>query len=127
MSGDPYSAEVREYFEKPAHAGQLEGVAAAYFEDQGLRIRLTAACEADRIVALRFQAHACPHVIAACEAFCRTFENAPVEHLERFNTAQIMRDLAVPAEKTGRILVLEDTVRSLRAAISDQQALQPQN
>ena len=30
-----------------------------------------------------------------------------------------MRDLAVPVEKTGRILVLEDTVRSLGQAIQD--------
>ena len=127
MSGDPYSAEVREYFANTAHAGELDGGAVAYFEDQGLCIRLTASVVAERIAALRFRARACPHVIADCEAFCRAHENGPVADLEQFNTAQIMQDLAVPAEKTGRILILEDTVRSLRAAISDQRASQPQN
>ncbi len=68
---------------------------------------------------MRFEAWACPHVIAAAEAVCRHFEGSAVIELEKFPSAQIMLDLAVPVEKTGRILVVEDTVRSLRAAIQD--------
>ena len=68
---------------------------------------------------LRFRARACPHVIAAAEAFCRYFEGQPVSALEQFSTARIMEDLAVPVEKTGRILVLEDAVRSLGQAVQD--------
>ena len=68
---------------------------------------------------LRFRAWGCPHVIAACEAVCRRYEGSAPAALEAFETARIMEDLAVPAEKTGRILIVEDTVRSLRAAIRD--------
>ncbi len=127
MSSDPYSSIVRDCFANPAHSGELPGGASAYFADQGMRIRLSAAVENESLTGLRFQAWGCPHVIAASEYFCRQFEGRPVSDLEQFKTAHIMRVLAVPIEKTGRIIVLEDTVRSLRAAISDQIATQRQD
>lgn len=116
---DPYNAMVRELFGNPAHAGDLEDAATGYFEDQGIRIRLSARVENETISALRFRAYGCPHVIAACEWIGSRFEGQPVSALEAFETGQIMADLAVPAEKTGRILVIEDTVRSLGQAIRD--------
>ena len=116
---DPYNAKVRELFADTAHAGDLDGTAMGYFEDQGLRVRLAARIEKGRLSELRFRAYGCPHVIAACEWICRKFEGEAVEALEGFETGQIMADLAVPAEKTGRILVIEDTVRSLGQAIRD--------
>jgi len=122
MHDNPYNPAVRECFENPQHAGTVAGGAVAYFEDQGLRIRLSASVSGGSIAELRFLVWGCPHVIAASEAFCRQYEGRPAAGLEQFDTAQIMEDLAVPVEKTGRILVLEDTVRSLRAAILDQQS-----
>jgi nitrogen fixation NifU-like protein len=116
---DPYNDVVREYFADPQHAGDIIDAPAGYFEDQGIRLRFCAEVEKGRIFAMRFEAWACPHVIAAAEAVCRHFEGSAVIELEKFPTAQIMADLAVPVEKTGRILVVEDTVRSLRAAIQD--------
>lgn len=119
MSDDPYSARVREYFDQPRHGGRLDGACAGYFNAQGLRIRLTATVADTLISAMRFQAWACPHVIAAAEALCRHYEGRRVSDLEKFSTPKIMQDLGIPVEKTGRILVLEDTVRSLRQAILD--------
>ena len=119
MSADPYNRQVRAYFNDPAHSGEVKDGAVGYFEDQGMRLRLSAEVEGGRITRLAFRAWACPHVIAAAEAVCRQFEGRPVAELEQFKTDQIMRDLAVPVEKTGRILVLEDTVRSLGQAILD--------
>jgi nitrogen fixation NifU-like protein len=119
MSHDPYNEIVREYFTATPHAGQINDAPSGYFEDQGIRLRFVAVVEKDRIEAMRFAAWGCPHVIAAAEAVCRHFEGAVVAELDKFPSAQIMRDLAVPVEKTGRILIVEDTVRSLRAAIRD--------
>ena len=121
MTDNPYNPAVRECFASPEHAGSAAGGAVAYFEDQGVRIRLTANVSAGLITELRFLVWGCPHVIAATEIFCRQFEGRPAAELEQFETAQIMQHLAVPVEKTGRIIVLEDTVRSLRSAILDQQ------
>ena len=122
MSENPYNPAVRDCFANPSHVGDVSGGATAYFDDQGMRIRLSAEIVDGSIVELRFRAWACPHVIAAAELFCRQFEGRNVQALEQFASGPIMRDLAVPAEKTGRILVLEDTVRSLRAAINDRLA-----
>jgi len=122
MSADPYNSAVRDCFWGTLHSGEVAGGISAYFEDQGMRIRLSAGVADGTIAELRFLAWGCPHVIAATETFCRQFEGRPVAELGQFKTDQIMRNLAVPVEKTGRILVLEDTVRSLRAAISDRLA-----
>ena len=120
MNNNPYNSTVRACFGSPNHAGKVAGGIVAFFEDQGLRIRLSAGVQDGTITELCFLAWGCPHVIAAAETFCRQYEGRPVKELELFATDQIMQDLAVPVEKTGRILVLEDTVRSLRAAIQDQ-------
>jgi NifU-like protein involved in Fe-S cluster formation len=119
MNNNPYNLAVRACFGSPDHAGDAAGDIVAFFEDQGMRIRLSANVSKSTITELRFLAWGCPHVIAAAEMFCRQYEGRPVAELELFETDQIMQDLAVPVEKTGRILVLEDTVRSLRAAIQD--------
>ncbi len=119
MSTDPYNSTVREYFDEAPHSGDVADGAVAYFEDQGMRIRLSAEVQDGTITRLRFRAWGCPHVIAAAEAVCRQYEGRNVADLEQFETGPIMKDLAVPIEKTGRILVLEDTVRSLGQAIHD--------
>jgi NifU-like protein involved in Fe-S cluster formation len=119
MSADPYNSTVRSYFGAPLHCGDIPEGATGYFEDQGMRVRLSANVVDGVVVALRFRAWGCPHVIAAAEAVCRQFEGRPFTDLEEFETDQILQDLAVPVEKTGRILVLEDTVRSLGQAIQD--------
>ncbi len=119
MSADPYNNRVREYFAETDHCGDIIDGAVGYYEDQGMRVRLSAEVRGESIGRLRFRAWGCPHVIAAAEAVCRRFEGRPVIELEQFESGQIMQDLAVPVEKTGRILGLEDSVRSLGQAIRD--------
>ena len=117
MSTDPYSERVRELFANPEHAGELEGAPRAYVDDQGVRVALTARCDAGLITALRFKAWGCPHLIAATEAFCRQYEGRPGSDVAEFRIVEIMQTLPVPTEKTGRILVLEDAVRVLGRCI----------
>jgi len=118
MSADPYNATVRELFANPRHGGDLANAVVAEVAQQGVRLRLAASEAGGRIESLRFLAHGCPHVIAACEQFCRTFEGGPTAAIDGFRAADIMCDLSVPVEKTGRILVLEDAVRLLGREIS---------
>ena len=114
MTRDPYSARVRELFGAPDHAGDLEKPAArVQINEQGVRVALAADIDGDIIVRLRFRAWGCPHLLAAVEAFCREFEGRPVSALQAFGAAEIMQTLPVPREKLGRILILEDAVRSL--------------
>jgi len=117
MTADPYSAEVRELFADLEHAGDLDNAAVTAIDDQGVRIRLAARYGDGRLQALRFRAWGCPHLLAACEAFCRDYEGRPVADLGHYEAGDIMGDLSIPAQKTGRILVLEDAVRSLGRSI----------
>jgi NifU-like protein involved in Fe-S cluster formation len=114
MTSDPYSERVRELFAATEHAGDLENPSArVQITEQGVRLALAASLHGDIIIALRFRAWGCPHLLAAAEAFCRAYEGGPAAALQSFGAAEIMRTLPVPREKLGRILVLEDAVRSL--------------
>ncbi len=119
MSGDPYSAEVRALFAELAHAGDLADAACAELDEQGVRVRLAATLRDGCLQAMRFRAWGCPHVLAACEAVCQQYEGRPAAALEQFRASEIMGNLSIPVEKTGRILVIEDTVRSLGRSICD--------
>ena len=119
MSPDPYNRTVRAYFADTEHCCDVPNGAVGYFKDQGMRVRLSAEVRGGVITRLLFRAWGCPHLIAAAEAVCRQFEGRSAAALEQFASGQIMRDLAVPVEKTGRILALEDTVRSLGQAVQD--------
>jgi NifU-like protein involved in Fe-S cluster formation len=119
VSNDPYSDRVRALFDAPAHAGVLDGGFSARADDQGLRIRLSATTSNGEISALRFQAWGCPHLIAAAEAFCAGYEQRSAADLLDFSASDLMQSLAVPVEKTGRILVLEDAVRSLGCIVRE--------
>ena len=119
MSADPYSARVRALFADPAHAGRLDGGRTVTAAGQDVRLELSGAATGDRLNALRFRAWGCPHVIAAAEAACAGLEGATVAELLEFSVVDLMENLAVPVEKTGRILVLEDAVRSLGQTLRD--------
>ena len=116
MSTDPYSTRVRELFDAPEHAGRLDGAVRAERAEQGVRISLFADVERGRLKALRFLAWGCPHVIAMAEAVCVACEGLTTAELLDFSIADLMQSLSVPVEKTGRILVIEDAVRSLGSA-----------
>lgn len=117
MIGDPYSERVRAMFDAPAHAGVLEGASTVTVDDQGVRIQLSADVADGSIKAMRFLVWGCPHVIAAAEAVCAGYEGRAASDLDVFRAAELMQSLAVPTEKSGRILVIEDAVRSLGAIL----------
>jgi len=119
MSTGPYSATVRELFAMTPHAGDLAGAKSVSTTDQDVRIQLSADVEDGVIKAMRFRAWGCPHLIAAAEAACTALEGQAATGLVDWAAADLMDNLPVPVEKTGRILVLEDTVRSLGQVLCD--------
>jgi NifU-like protein involved in Fe-S cluster formation len=114
---DPYNTLVRELFANTEHAGSLADAISAEKSEQGVCIEFSARCKGAAIERLRFRAWGCPHVIAAAEAVCAEYEGQTASQLEEFSVIDLMQRLAVPAQKSGRILVLEDTVRLLGAAL----------
>jgi hypothetical protein len=122
---DPYSNTVRGYFVNPVHAGNLRKsytctVLATADDRQGNTIQLEAGIDGDTLQELRFRAMACPHLIAAAEHFCARFEGRATMCLREFDPWQTVRELQIPPSKTGRILLLEDAIQSLRQKIDDQ-------
>jgi NifU-like protein involved in Fe-S cluster formation len=119
MSLDPYNSLVRELFANTAHAGSLDDAVSAEKSEQDVRIGFSASGKDGTIEQLRFSAWGCPHLIATAEAVCAEFEGQTASQLEEFSVSDLMQRLAVPAQKSGRILVLEDTVRLLGAALRE--------
>jgi len=119
MMVDPYNPRVRQLFAAPAHAGTLAGSVQAHCDAQGVRVMLSASAANGVVDQMRYQVMACPHVIACCEEICLAVEGQLVSGLETFSAADLMQSLAVPAQKSGRIIALEDTVRQLGAALRE--------
>lgn len=122
MSVPTYSALVARHFDQPCNAGPLTGkhgtlcAGAAGQRENGAQIRFDARIEADRIAEIVFRAYGCPHTIAACSLACERLEGAPVRALGELEPAELAAALGVPAEKTGRLLLVEDALHQcLRA------------
>lgn len=119
MEAGAYNEEVRRLFAHPAHAGDLPAGNARTATSEssesaaGCRVRLTAAEEAGRLTVVRFRAFGCPHLVAAAESFCAGVEGRPVAALREPAVPALMERLAVPVEKTGRLLLLEDAAEAL--------------
>jgi NifU-like protein involved in Fe-S cluster formation len=119
-----YNEAVRGYFANPAHAGDLQGsfdltiVADESESEGGAQVILAAGIQAGSIAEMAYRAWGCPHLIAALELVCETLVNQPVESLEIFDSADITQNLAVPTEKSGRILLVEDALAALWAQVA---------
>jgi len=117
--GDPYSPQTRRYFENPAHAGDLAGdyttsaVAQASESDGGACVQLAIGLRDGKLAECRFRIFGCPHLIAAAEWLCSESEGRTFSALSRFQAGECMKILGIPVDKTGRVLLLEDTIRLL--------------
>ena len=119
IGAEPYNQAVQDNFHNPAHAGDLgrdyphvlRAVAAE--AENGCRLVLAAGVADEVVVEMRYRVWGCPHLIAAVETLCKEREQAAVAGLSVFAVAELMEILAIPVEKTGRILLLEDALNSL--------------
>ena len=121
LLSEPYNETVRAYFHDAVHAGDLSRNypqildSVAVESGQGARIALSVGVENGLVGEMRFRVWGCPHLIAAAEWLCEQRESGPVSALQDFPVQEIMRQLSVPVDKTGRILLLEDALKSLAA------------
>ena len=75
-------------------------------------VRFEARVEEGRIAECRFRAFGCPHTLAAAAYVARAL-SAPGENPAAIDAARLARELCAPAEKMGRLLVVEDAMRAL--------------
>lgn len=116
-----YSERVLELFRELPGAGTPAAgpgkVAAgeAGSPDRGAWVRFEARVEGGRIVACGFRAWGCPHTLAAA-SLARYWLLAPQAAPDAtFEARRLALELDVPAEKMGRMLVVEDAGKALLA------------
>lgn len=115
-----YSGLVRELFSQPQHAGSLPeapGVSTgeAGSIERGAWIRFHLRIESGRVTDARFRAYGCPHTLAAAEWVCRHIVGQSVTEASAAplqGAAEWARVLEAPAEKLGRLLIVEDALRA---------------
>lgn len=116
---EPYNLIVRELFGHAAHAGSLDDNDATVFRAsasesaQGAQIALAVMLDNGLIRKMRFRAWGCPYLIAAAESVCARLEQRPVSDLGDFPLQEIMQNLSIPVERTGRILLIENALQRL--------------
>ena len=116
-----YSAIVRTLFRDLEGAGDLaagggkvvSGEAAAL--DRGAWVRFAARIEDERFADCRFRAFGCPHTLAAASLVAGRLRGVPLTAAASIGAAGIAQELDAPAEKMGRLLVVEDALRALLA------------
>lgn len=127
MADSPYNELLLDCFNSPRHAGgggraQFSGLARE--SATGPRVRIACGIDNGKLQNLRFRAWGCPHFLAAAELLCRQLEGLPVTAIDGVDVMKLGKQLAVPVEKTGRILTLEDAWGELKRVIRINNSLQ---
>ena len=116
---DPrYGAEVRRRMAGLTGAGDLAPGAAtaqarAGDREQGAEVLLQVRVESGRAAELGFRAFGCPRFIAAASWLTDRLRGAARADFEGWDWREAATALEVPPAKFGRLLVLQDAVRTL--------------
>jgi nitrogen fixation NifU-like protein len=107
-----------DHFEHPRNSGELTAAedvfaASAGGRDRGAQVLFTVRIRADRIEQMQFRAWGCPHTIAAASWITERLSGSTVQLLTTLRWQEVETELVVPLEKRGRLLILEDALRSL--------------
>lgn len=122
VTADPeYSGLVVDHFERPRNAGRFKRAAdviegSAGHRDQGAVFTLSARVADSLIESVRFEAYGCPHCIAAGSWLTERLVGCTQEELRSWSWREVAGMIDIPAEKRGRLLILEDAVRALAEA-----------
>jgi cysteine desulfurase len=114
---DPrYSEEVLRRLHGLPGWGRLDGVPGrvtgrAGDREQGAAVELFLQVESGRILAARFEAFGCPHLLAAASWLVETLPGFDQARLAAWDWQQVAMALQVPAARFGRLLTLQDAAR----------------
>jgi NifU-like protein involved in Fe-S cluster formation len=107
-----YNEMTRRYFETAANVGELKGPGvfrgAAGSHARGTWVQFDLQINAGAVAAAKFLAFACPHTIAVSAWLVEQAVGQQVKP-QLPESVQALRDrFAVPVEKMGRLLIIED-------------------
>jgi NifU-like protein involved in Fe-S cluster formation len=116
-----YSDRTRRYFESASCAGALEDAfrGAAGDRGQGTWVQFDLVVNAAVIADARFLAFACPHTIAVAAWLAEQSIGSALQREMPRSVAALREQFAVPVEKLGRLLIVEDAWRAAAGAAID--------
>jgi NifU-like protein involved in Fe-S cluster formation len=121
-----YNELTRRYFESPPMVGELSGPGvfrgAAGNREQGTWVQFDLRCESGVLTAVRFLAFACPHTIAVAAWLAELSVGRMVAKTLPESVQDLRDRFAVPVEKMGRLLIIEDAWLAAGAAAIDYHA-----
>jgi len=107
-----YNAETLHYFATAVRAGRLSGDkvyrGAAGNREQGTWVQFDVQPASGNLTDARFLAFGCPHTIAAAAWVAEQAVGKPVTRHLPDSVQAISLKFAVPLEKLGRLLIIED-------------------
>jgi hypothetical protein len=107
-----YNEMTHRYFTTAPNAGELAGSGvfrgAAGNREQGTWVQFDLQIHARAVVAARFLAFACPHTVAACAWLAEQAVGKPLRPSLPESVQALLARFAMPVEKTGRLLIIED-------------------
>jgi NifU-like protein involved in Fe-S cluster formation len=119
-----YSSEVRRRFPAPARAGAISSqdgqVVEGAAEDRSLKfwVRFQVQVLRGEIREVRFRAYGCPHSLAAADLIASELEGRPGDALVNIDLAGLAGQLALPREKQGLLLRIEDALAACHAELA---------
>ena len=119
-----YNEQTRRYFETAARAGVLSGPSvyrgAAGNREQGTWVQFDVQTASGILKEARFLAFGCPHTIAVAAWVAEQVLGQPVIRRLPDSVQAISLQFAVPVEKLGRLLIIEDAwLAALDSAITE--------
>jgi NifU-like protein involved in Fe-S cluster formation len=88
-------------------------IAAAAESEKGCHVKLAARLDAGRLGEVGFSAWGCPFLIAALEMVCSDLEGRETGALGTVSANELAARLSVPANRLGRLLLVEDAAARL--------------
>jgi NifU-like protein involved in Fe-S cluster formation len=112
-----YTDLVVEHFHHPRNVGGLpdgSDIRRSHAGNRaaGAEVSFSVRIAGSAVAEVRFQAFGCPHFLAAASLATERLKGLPVAALADWTARDIGQELAVPVEKRGRLLILEDAVRA---------------
>jgi NifU-like protein involved in Fe-S cluster formation len=118
-----YHPEVAELFQRTPFAGQMDSGAGVFVgtagsQAEGAEVRFWLKSGGGRIQAISFRAYGCPHTIAAAAWVAQHARGLMLADVDRTTWLEVERALAIPPQKRGRLLIVEDALKAAVKAAS---------
>jgi NifU-like protein involved in Fe-S cluster formation len=122
-----YNELTRRYFESASRAGTLQNAfrGTAGQREQGTWVQFDLQVSGAAITDARFLAFACPHTLAVAAWLSEQSIGRPLQREMPHSVATLREQFAVPVEKLGRLLIVEDAWKTAMGAAIDSAARAP--